>query len=61
MNGIPGLRMTILGIAVFGTPSSTDAQVGSPAGPVPVERLQARRAALFAKQGNGVAILPSAL
>ena len=36
------------------------AQVGSPAGPVPVERLQARRADLLAKLGNGIAIIPSA-
>jgi Xaa-Pro aminopeptidase len=40
--------------------TTAQAQAGSPAGPVPVERLQARRAALFAKVGNGIAILPSA-
>jgi Xaa-Pro aminopeptidase len=52
------LRMTI-GIVLL-APSATQAQVGSPAGPVPVERLQARRSALLAKLGNGVAIIPSA-
>jgi Xaa-Pro aminopeptidase len=40
--------------------STAQAQVGSPAGPVPVERLQARRFALLAKLGTGVAIIPSA-
>ena len=36
------------------------AQVGSPAGPVPVERLQARREALLERLGTGVAIIRSA-
>ena len=36
------------------------AQAGSPAGPVPVERLTARRAALLERIGNGVAVLRSA-
>jgi len=36
------------------------AQVGSPAGPVPVERLKARREALFQRLGTGVAIIRSA-
>ncbi len=40
--------------------NSAHAQLGSPAGPVPVERLQARRSALLAKIGNGIAIIPSA-
>ncbi len=35
------------------------AQAGSPAGPVPVATLQARRAALFARMGKGVAVLRS--
>jgi Xaa-Pro aminopeptidase len=52
--------MTILGAAILATPSSTNAQVGSPAGPVPVERLQARRSALLAKLRIGVAIIQSA-
>jgi Xaa-Pro aminopeptidase len=52
--------VTILGAAILATPSSTNAQVGSPAGPVPVERLQARRSALLAKLGIGIAIIPSA-
>jgi Xaa-Pro aminopeptidase len=36
-----------------------EAQVGSPAGPVPVARLTARRAALLARMGNGLAVLAS--
>ena len=52
--------MTILGAAILATPSSTNAQAGSPAGPVPVERLQARRAGLLARLKLGVAIIPSA-
>lgn len=51
-------RVTLFACLLAAT--SAQAQVGSPAGPVPVERLQARRAALFAKLGNGVAIIPSA-
>lgn len=35
------------------------AQAGSPAGPVPVERLEARRAALAKRMGTGIAILRS--
>jgi Xaa-Pro aminopeptidase len=40
--------------------TTAQAQVGSPAGPIPVVQLEARRAALFARLGNAVAILPSA-
>jgi Xaa-Pro aminopeptidase len=40
--------------------SSAVAQVGSPAGPVPVERLAARRAALFQRLGDGVAVIRAA-
>ena len=36
------------------------AQAGSPAGPVPVERLLARRAALLERIGTGVAVVASA-
>ncbi len=35
------------------------AQEGSPAGPVPVERLAARRAALMERLGDGVAVIPA--
>src|SRR5206468_7701327 len=52
------LRMTLLACLLPAT--SVQAQVGSPAGPIPVERLQARRSALLAKLGNGIAIIPSA-
>ncbi|MEP7326290.1 MAG: aminopeptidase P N-terminal domain-containing protein, partial [Gemmatimonadota bacterium] len=40
--------------------SSLAAQTGSPAGPVPVARLTARRAALLDRMGNGVAVVRSA-
>jgi Xaa-Pro aminopeptidase len=41
-------------------PSLLSAQAGSPAGPVPVELLQARRTALFDRIGTGVAVLQAA-
>jgi Xaa-Pro aminopeptidase len=41
-------------------PASGAAQAGSPAGPVPVERLAARRTALLERLGTGVAVVPSA-
>jgi len=41
------------------TPALLPAQVGSPAGPVPVEYLQARRAELLKRMGNGVAVIRS--
>jgi Xaa-Pro aminopeptidase len=40
--------------------TSAAAQSGSPAGPVPVERLVARRAALLERLGDGVAVIPAA-
>jgi Xaa-Pro aminopeptidase len=40
--------------------TSVAAQAGSPAGPVPVERLIARRAALLERLGDGVAVVPAA-
>ena len=50
-----------LGLAVLSPAlaASAAAQAGSPAGPVPVERLVARRAALLARLGNGVAMVPA--
>jgi Xaa-Pro aminopeptidase len=47
--------------AVFLTPSVRvlEAQAGSPAGPVPVERLSARRTALIDRIGSGVAVIRS--
>ncbi len=47
----------VLGLSVVG---EARAQVGSPAGPVPPERLIARRAALAERIGTGVAIVRSA-
>lgn len=38
-------------------PAAAGAQEGSPAGPVPVERLAARRAALLERLGDGVAVV----
>jgi Xaa-Pro aminopeptidase len=40
--------------------TTAQAQVGSPAGPVPVARLEARRNALLDRLGNGIAVLASA-
>jgi Xaa-Pro aminopeptidase len=40
-------------------PTVAPAQVGSPAGPVPVEYLAARRAELLRRMGNGVAVIRS--
>jgi Xaa-Pro aminopeptidase len=52
------LRVTMaLCPLLLSTPSP--AQSGSPAGPVPVERLAARRAALIARIGTGVAVVRS--
>jgi Xaa-Pro aminopeptidase len=41
-------------------PAVAVAQVGSPAGPIPVERLTARRMALLDRLGSGVALIRSA-
>jgi len=41
-------------------PTLAPAQAGSPAGPVPVEYLVARRAELLKRMGNGVAVIRSA-
>ena len=45
--------------AIILTPAM-EAQVGSPAGPVPVDLLLARRQAIMAAMGTGVAVLGSA-
>ena len=54
------LAMT-LGVAFLThhTVRTLEAQAGSPAGPVPVERLSARRAALIDRIGTGVAVVRS--
>ena len=46
-------------VLLFLLPAALPAQAGSPAGPVPVERLAARRAALIERIGTGVAVLRS--
>ena len=51
------LRVTFALSLPLPTPSL--AQSGSPAGPVPVERLAARRAALFDRIGTGIAVVRS--
>lgn len=51
------VRPVLLGIALLLSAAPAMAQVGSPAGGVPVASLQARRAALAARMGNGVAVL----
>lgn len=52
------MRLAFLLLAAL--PSLLTAQVGSPAGPVPVDLLQARRAALLDRIGTGVAVLQAA-
>jgi Xaa-Pro aminopeptidase len=57
----PFAALRVIGIAVlsFATPPPAPAQIGSPAGPVPVERLAARRTALIDRIGTGVAVVRS--
>ena len=52
-------RLLVSVLLLASVPAPSAAQAGSPAGPVPVERLEARRAALAKRLGNGVAILKS--
>jgi Xaa-Pro aminopeptidase len=54
------LRRAFLATAVVAIAAPAAAQEGSPAGPIPVEFLEARRAALLDHMGNGVLILGSA-
>jgi Xaa-Pro aminopeptidase len=55
------MRPVALAVALaLALASSAAAQTGSPAGPVPVERLVARRAALLDRLGDGVAVVPAA-
>jgi Xaa-Pro aminopeptidase len=49
----------MLALALGGLAWPVEAQVGSPAGPVPVARLSARRAALLERMGSGIAVLAS--
>ena len=48
-----------LGLAVAAA-GAARAQTGSPAGPVPVERLAGRRTALLERLGEGVTVIPAA-
>lgn len=54
------MRRQLALVALLFAPTMLAAQAGSPAGPVPVATLQARRAALFARMGKGLAVLRSA-
>ena len=54
------MRRSLLLLALLAAPTAVQAQAGSPAGQIPVAALQARREALLARIGNGIAILRSA-
>jgi Xaa-Pro aminopeptidase len=54
---VPGL--CVLGVLGVVMPAPAAAQAGSPAGPVPVERLVERRKALLDRIGSGVAVVRS--
>jgi Xaa-Pro aminopeptidase len=55
------MARVVLALALAGAlPLYAHAQAGSPAGPVPVERLTARRAALMERVGNGIIVIRSA-
>ena len=51
-------RIALALLPFAGISAGLSAQVGSPAGPVPVEYLSARRADLLKRMGNGIAIIP---
>src|SRR5918996_3853402 len=53
------LRVTSAAVLSFVSPLSAPAQAGSPAGPVPVDRLIARREALIERIRTGVAVVRS--
>jgi Xaa-Pro aminopeptidase len=53
-------RATLVLSLLTGVATLLPAQVGSPAGPVPVEYLSARRADLIKRIGNGIAVIRSA-
>jgi Xaa-Pro aminopeptidase len=60
--GDPMSRLSALAVLTAAAaliPPALSAQTGSPAGPIPVERLEARRAALLARVGVGTVVLRS--
>lgn len=59
-SGTPRVRTALLACALLSVASGASAQVGSPAGAVPVDRLAARRAALLEAIGRGVVVVRSA-
>lgn len=56
------LTLALLAAALLAgpAPAPAPAQAGSPAGPVPLDRLSARRTALLERLGDGVAVIRSA-
>lgn len=52
--------ISVLSVVSALSAGSARAQTGSPAGPIPIDRLAARRTALAARIGTGVAVLGSA-
>ncbi len=54
---MPRLSRALCSVALLTLPALASAQAGSPAGAVPLERLEARRQALIAKLKAGVAII----
>lgn len=59
-SSMPRLTRTLLALfSALAIAPELPAQVGSPAGPVPVQYLTARRAGLLERMGNGVAIIRS--
>ncbi|HEY9519062.1 MAG TPA: aminopeptidase P N-terminal domain-containing protein, partial [Gemmatimonadales bacterium] len=57
---MPKLVHALQLLALLAAPGALEAQAGSPAGPVPVANLEARRQALIAGVGTGVAIIRGA-
>ncbi len=53
-------RLVWMAVAMAAAPGALAAQVGSPAGPVPVDVLERRRAALLDRVGDGVIVVRSA-
>jgi Xaa-Pro aminopeptidase len=57
----PAARAALVLSLLTSLPPLLPAQVGSPAGPVPVSNLTARRADLLKRMGNGIAIIRSSV
>jgi hypothetical protein len=57
---VPKLLQQFVVAALLAAPPALEAQAGSPAGPVPVANLMARRQALITRIKTGVAIIRGA-